>query len=100
MSESVQVKLHILGKDYVLGCPETERATLVDSATYLNRKLQEVKDGGKVVSNERMVVVSALNIIHEYFQYKNETEKDQLNLNSELLSLQDKISLALSDRKE
>ncbi|MCV6637596.1 cell division protein ZapA [Candidatus Albibeggiatoa sp. nov. NOAA] len=100
MSDNVQVKLQILGKDYVLGCPEAERATLVDSANYLNRKLQEVKDGGKVVSNERMVVVSALNIIHEYFQYKNEVEKDQLNLNSELLSLQDKISLALSDRKE
>jgi cell division protein ZapA len=100
MNESVQVKLHILGKDYVLGCPESERATLVESASYLNRKLQEVKDGGKVVSNERMVVVSALNIIHEYFQYKNDAEKNQLNLNSELLSLQNKISLALSNGKE
>lgn len=100
MTETVQVKLQILGKDYLLGCPESERVTLVESAAYLNRKLQEVKQGGKVVSNERMVVVSALNIIHEYFQYKNEVEKDQLNLNSELLSLQDKISLALSDRKE
>ncbi|MEK7989520.1 MAG: cell division protein ZapA [Thiotrichaceae bacterium] len=100
MNESVQVKLHILGKDYVLGCPEAERVTLVESASYLNRKLQEVKDGGKAVSNERIVVVSALNIIHEYFQYKNEVEKDQLNLNSELLSLQDKISLALSNGKE
>jgi cell division protein ZapA len=98
MSETV--KLHILGKDYVLGCPESERETLIESATYLNQKLQEVKNGGKVVSNERMVVVSALNIIHEYLQYKNEVEKDQLNLNSQLSSLQDKISLALSDRKE
>ncbi len=100
MNDSVQVKLHILGKDYLLGCPESERATLVESAAYLNRKLQEVKQGGKVVSNERMVVVSALNIIHEYFQYKNEVETNQLNLNSELLLLQDKISLALSSRKE
>lgn len=98
MSETV--KLHILGKDYVLGCPESERETLIESATYLNQKLQEVKNGGKVVSNERIVVVSALNIIHEYLQYKNEVEKDQLNLNSQLSSLQDKISLALSDRKE
>jgi cell division protein ZapA len=97
MTETVQLKLHILGKDYVLACPESERHTILEAANYLNRQLQEIKKGGKVVSNERMVVISALNIVHEYFQYKQQVEQDKLNLHTEIFSLEQQISLALSD---
>jgi len=94
--KSIPVSLRILERDYVVACPEEERDTLIASAQYLNEKVQEV-DGGKVVSTERMVVVSALNIIHEYLQYKKQKEEDMHSLNQEIERLQNKIALALPE---
>lgn len=96
-SKSVPVNLHILEKDYVVACPEEEHDRLIASAQYLNQKVQEVRDGGKVVSTERIVVISALNIIHEYLQYKQQKEHDIHTLKTEIGHLQEKIDLALSE---
>jgi cell division protein ZapA len=95
----IPVNLHILDKDYVVACPEEERETLIASAHYLNEKVQQVRDGGKVVSTERIVVVSALNIIHEYLHYKQEKESDMQAINHEIEQLQNKIGVALSSIK-
>lgn len=98
--QSLPVKLRILDKDYVIACPEEERETLNASARYLNEKVKQVREGGKVVSTERMVVVSALNIIHEYLQYKQQKENHIDILNNEIASLQEKIELALLEIKQ
>lgn len=94
------ISLHILDKDYVIACPETECDTLLASARYLTQKLQQVKEGGKVVSTERVVVVSALNIIHEYMQYKQQKEQDIQTLQEHIQQLQNKIELALARIKQ
>ena len=94
--KSVPVNLHILEKDYVVACPEAERETLIASAQYLNEKLKEVRGSGKVVSTERIVVISALNIIHEYLQYKQKDQQYEQTINNELVRLQEKIGVTLS----
>ena len=94
-SNTKPVSLRILDKEYVVACPETECETLLASASYLSKKLQTVREGGKTVSNERMVVVSALNVIHEYFQYKQEESDNLQAINSYVQRLNDKIDLAL-----
>jgi cell division protein ZapA len=95
LANPVPVNLHILEKDYVVACPEKERDTLMDSAQFLNERVKEVRDGGKVVSTERMVVISALNIIHEYLHYKQEKEQEIDTLNNEMVRLHEKIDTAL-----
>ncbi|ALG67666.1 cell division protein ZapA [Beggiatoa leptomitoformis] len=97
--KTIPVSLHILDKDYVVACPEEEKETLIASANYLNKKVKEVRDGGKVVSTERIVVVSALNIIHEYFRYKQGYETENNGLKNQINSLQEKINLALHEIK-
>jgi cell division protein ZapA len=92
----IPVTLRILDREYVVACPEDEKETLIASAKYLNQKVQEVREGGKVVSTERMVVVSALNIIHEYLQYKQQQDEQTQSLNSQVAGLQEKIELALN----
>lgn len=95
----IPVTLRILDRDYVVACPEHEKDTLVAAAKYLNQKVQEVREGGKVVGTERMVVVSALNIIHEYFQYKQQQESQNHQLNQQVSGLHEKIELALNKFK-
>ena len=95
-SKTIPVNLRVLDKEYVVACPEEERDTLMASAQYLNKKVQEVREGGKVVSTERIVVISALNIIHEYLQYKQQRETQVDTAKNEITRLENKIELALS----
>ena len=96
ISKTIPVNLRVLDKEYVVACPEEERDTLMASAQYLNKKVQEVREGGKVVSTERIVVISALNIIHEYLQYKQQRETQIDTAKNEITRLENKIELALS----
>lgn len=95
-SKTIPVNLRVLDKEYVVACPEEERDTLMASAQYLNQKVQEVREGGKVVSTERMVVISALNIIHEYLQYKQQRETQIDLAQNQITHLENKIAVALS----
>jgi cell division protein ZapA len=57
--------ISLLGREFRVGCPEGEEKQLQASVDYLNRKLTEVRDTGKVVGNERIAIMAALNIAHE-----------------------------------
>lgn len=59
------VKVQILDKEYLVACPDEERAGLLQSATYLSQKMREIRDKGKVVGVDRIAVMAALNITHE-----------------------------------
>jgi cell division protein ZapA len=55
----------LLGREFRVGVPEGEQKQLQASVEYLNRKMKEVRDTGKVVGNERIAIMAALNIAHE-----------------------------------
>jgi hypothetical protein len=47
--EPAHVTVRILEKEYFVSCPQDERADLLDSAEFLNKKMREIRDTGKVV---------------------------------------------------
>lgn len=65
------VTVTILGKDFMVACPEDERAALVAAANYLDKKMREIQSSGKVIGTERTAVMAALNITHEFLDLKN-----------------------------
>ena len=62
--------ISLLGREFRVACPEGEEKQLLASADYLNRKLKEVRDTGKVTGNERIAIMTALNIAHELVSNK------------------------------
>ncbi len=44
-----RVSVRILEKEYHITCPIEERSDLLDSAEFLNTKMREIRDSGKVV---------------------------------------------------
>ncbi|TSA19868.1 MAG: cell division protein ZapA [Betaproteobacteria bacterium] len=64
--KNISLDVSILGREYRVACPEAERERLLQSATFLDRKMREVKEGGKVSGVERIAVMAALNIAHDY----------------------------------
>ena len=58
------MQVSILGKEFMIACPEEERDALNLAARYLDRKMREIHDSGKVIGAERCAIMAALNISH------------------------------------
>ena len=68
MSEIKQLDVSIMGREFRVGCPAEEEATLLQAVDLLNGKMQEIRSTGKVVGMEKIAILAALNISHEFLQ--------------------------------
>lgn len=66
MAASKGLDVTILGREFRVACPPEEREGLLAAVEYLDRKMQEIRDAGKVNNIERIAVMAALNITHEF----------------------------------
>ncbi|MBL0123805.1 MAG: cell division protein ZapA [Betaproteobacteria bacterium] len=57
-----------MGREFRVAAPGGEERQLVASVEFLNKKMREIRDTGKVVGNERIAIMAALNIAHEFLQ--------------------------------
>ena len=75
MSQSAEpVRITIMGKEYQIACPPDERADLFASASLIDQRMRELRDGGRVVGAERIAVMVALNLAHEMIEGRQELE--------------------------
>ncbi len=88
--------IEILGKFYSVRCPESEVKALQQAATYLNQKMAEVFDSGKAINLERIAIISALNIAHEFLQQDQQKTALENKINQQINRLQDKLDTAIN----
>jgi cell division protein ZapA len=62
---STMLDVSILGREYRVACKESERGELMQAVQYLDRRMREIRDSGKIAGTERIAVMAALNITHE-----------------------------------
>ncbi len=98
--QSNPVGIKILDKEYMITCPEDEKEALVASARYLDRRMKEARDGGKVLGTERMAVMTALNIVHDLLIQQKEKDDIERDVGARVKSLEEKIDVALGRRIE
>ena len=94
------VTIEILDKQYTVSCPPEEKEALLESAKILNHRLREFRGGGKVIGTERMAVMTALNVIHEYTLLQKAQARLSADVDGTLTRLRDKISQAISRREQ
>jgi cell division protein ZapA len=63
-----------MGREFRVAAPGGEERQLVASVEFLNKKMREIRDTGKVVGNERIAIMAALNIAHEFLQLQAGTK--------------------------
>ncbi|MNZ32754.1 Cell division protein ZapA [compost metagenome] len=68
MTQPQTVTVKILDKDYPIHCPPQQRTNLESAARYLDGKMREIRNSGKVIGADRIAVLAALNIAHELLQ--------------------------------
>ena len=62
------VTITVMGREFRVAAPDGEERQLLESVDFLNKKMREIRDTGKVVGNERIAIMAALNIAHEHMQ--------------------------------
>ena len=63
--KALQLDVQILGRDYKVACKEHEQKDLLEAVAYLDRRMREIRDAGKVSGTDRIAVMSALNITND-----------------------------------
>ena len=59
------IEVTILERSFRIACKEEEKEDLLKAVHYLDLKMREIRDGGKVIGAERIAVMAGLNIAHE-----------------------------------
>jgi cell division protein ZapA len=90
-----RVSVRLLDREYQVACPAEERSDLLDSAEYLDAKMREVRDSGKVVGVDRIAVISALNIANELIKLRRNGSSVDSDLGAKLQRLRERVESAL-----
>jgi len=90
-----RVSVRLLEREYQVACPAEERTDLLDSAEYLDAKMREVRDSGKVVGLDRIAVISALNLANELIKMRRNGSSVDTDIGSRLRSLRERVESAL-----
>ena len=98
--ESATVTVRILEKEYFVSCPQDERPDLLDSAEYLNKKMREIRDTGKVVGADRIAVIAALNMANELIRFRNRDSNLESDVGGRLRILRERVESALEKGRQ
>ena len=87
----VTLDVNVLGHDYKVACREHERADLVEAVSFLDRRMREIRDAGKVAGMERIAVMAALNIANELLRARSDASAGRGDLAVDEATLRGRI---------
>ena len=100
MSEAKSLQITIMGRDFRVACPEDEQAGLLEAVDYLNKKMLEIREGGKVIELERIAIMAALNIAHELLTTKVDGGFDLAEIKGRMNRMETVIDQAMSEQSK
>lgn len=91
------IDIEILGREFTVSCTDEERDSLLSAVGYLDNRMREIRDAGKIVGLDRIAIMAALNISHELLN----TSAGGVNLGDvkrRMFAMQNQIEDALSQQ--
>ncbi|MGC8522126.1 MAG: cell division protein ZapA [Steroidobacteraceae bacterium] len=79
----------------MVACPHEERPALLDAAEYLNARMREVRDSGKVVGLDRIAVMVALNMANELLRVRERGSRVAVEAGDKVRALRERVETAL-----
>ena len=100
MSESKNLQVTIMGREFRVACPDDEQAGLLEAVDYLNRKMLEIRDAGKVIGLERIAIMAALNISLELLTTKVDGGFDMGEIKRRMNRMETVLDQAMSEQSK
>jgi cell division protein ZapA len=98
--DQARVSVRIMDKEYVVACPYDERSALLDAAEFLNARMREIRDTGKVVGLDRIAVMAALNLAHEYLKGKDRESRLDNGVGQRVRAMRERVEGALGKSQQ
>ena len=75
------VNINFNGKDYLLSCDNGQEEHLIELAEYLNKKFKELKSELGNIGESKLLLISSIKIIDEYYETKKSIDKKKEEFN-------------------
>ncbi|SER09063.1 cell division protein ZapA [Nitrosomonas sp. Nm51] len=86
------LKVTIMGREFNISCSEQERAELLMAAELLENKIHTIRQEGKMVDSDRIVIAAALNIAHELLILRQSSGFDIDEIKRRITNIRKKIN--------
>ena len=77
MSTSEPVNVRLLDREYTVGCTPEQKDGLVAAARLLDLRMREIRGNNRMAAVDRIAVLAALNIAHEFLQVRAEPHRER-----------------------
>lgn len=98
MNVHATLEFELQNQKFRIACREEERAELLKAVAYLDEKMNEVREVGKVINTERVAMLAAIKITHELLGLKAYTGFDLMEFTRRMQSMQAKIDQSLTEQ--
>ncbi|HLB42949.1 MAG TPA: cell division protein ZapA [Gammaproteobacteria bacterium] len=98
--KTVNTTIEILGKTYSIRCLESELKSLQQAAVLLSQKMAEVQNSGKAINLERIAIITALNITHQFLLEDQQKSTVMDKIKQHIVLLQDKLDRAIHNTSQ
>jgi len=99
-AEPKGLQINIMGREFRVACPDNEQKGLLEAVDYLNKKMNEIRDAGKIVGLERIAILAALNIAHELLSTKVGGGFDIAEIKRRMAHMETVLDQVMADQKE
>jgi cell division protein ZapA len=93
--DQARISVRIMDREYVVACAYDERSALLDAAEFLNVRMREIRDTGKVVGLDRIAVMAALNLAHEFLKVRDRETRVDSGAGHRVRALRERVESAL-----
>ena len=96
------VNIQFNGKDYLLSCDNGQEEHLIELAEYLNKKFKELKSELGNIGESKLLLISSIKIIDEYYEIKKSInkKKEQFNILSDRFKELKSLVLEYKENKD
>ncbi|MDZ4141137.1 MAG: cell division protein ZapA [Methylotenera sp.] len=97
MSQNKGVDVNIMGREFTVACSDEERPGLINAVNFLDKKMRDIRDSGKIIGVERIAIMAALNLSHELLNTKS-GNVDVGDIKRRIIQMQDQIDNAFGTK--
>jgi len=97
--DATGMQVNIMGREFRVACTPGEQKALLEAVEYLNRKMHEIKEQGKVTGVDRLAIMAALNISHEFLTMRLGSF-DVSEFKRRMASIETTLDQALADQEK
>ena len=94
------IEVTVLDRKLRIACKEEEQEELLKAVQYLDTKMREIRDGGKVIGGERIAILAALNIAHELLSMRVDSGFDMPEFKRRMRGMAAAIDEAMSAQED